>query len=283
MTKITHMMKKMMVLGDGAVGKTSLIRRFVLDSFDDDYIVTIGTKTTAKSLKINMQKEVIDLKLQIWDILGQKGYAKLHHTSFRGTNGVFMVADITRKETLCSLDNYWIPKLQLLVGNIPFIILANKSDLHNKAKLSREELREFASKHSAPFYLTSARNGENVDRAFYELGKRMFEVKDDMSPKPTKFKIMHPRIVAGDGKGKITRLIDRIIDDFCNENGDFDDAMPILRRQFEIAELDLNTPSIEALEIAIERLAKVERGYKKKVIVDENRARRLNWLEKINT
>ena len=97
MVKIKEMMKKMLVLGDGAVGKTSLIRRYVYDRFEDKYIATIGTKTSAKTLKIPTDQDPITLKLQIWDILGQKGYRKLHNSSFRGTHGVFMVADITIK------------------------------------------------------------------------------------------------------------------------------------------------------------------------------------------
>ncbi len=107
--------KKIILLGDGEVGKTSLIRRFVIDRYDDKYILTIGSKITAKSLQIGVDKKIYDLNIQIWDILGQKGFTKLHHSSFKGTDGVLMVADITRKDTLISLARYWIPKVQNLV------------------------------------------------------------------------------------------------------------------------------------------------------------------------
>lgn len=281
MTKIRSIIKKMCVLGDAAVGKTSLIRRFVMDRFDDKYIATIGTKTTAKAIQFATDKEILKLKLQIWDILGQKGYAKLHHSSFRGTNGVFMVADITRRDTLASLDNYWIPKVQHLVGNIPFVILANKSDLIKKAEFTRENLMKYAYKFKVPFYLTSAKNGHNVNLAFHELGKRMLQLKGFEPLKPGKSKIVHPRLLFGSEKGEITRIIDRIIDDFCKEFNDLEDAMPVVRRQFELAELDVNSPTIEALRRFVERLAAVDMSFKGRDIAKADFAKRLKWIEEI--
>ncbi|UCE36264.1 MAG: GTP-binding protein [Thermoplasmata archaeon] len=281
MTKVKNMMKKMLVLGEAAVGKTSLIRRFVLDRFDDKYIATIGTKTTAKVIEIPMDNELIKLKLQIWDILGQRGYSKLHKSSFRGTSGVFMVADITRKETLHSLEKYWIPKMQNIVGKIPFIILANKCDLLKKAEFSRDELKELATRYKVPFYQSSAKSGENVKQAFHTLGAYIISpkrVEPTMIAKPT---IIHPRLLFGSEKGEITRLIDRIIDDFCEEYADLEDAMPIIRRQIELAELDLNNPSLEALIRVVDRLAIVEMSFKKRQDAKMDHEKRLKWIEEI--
>ncbi|MEE9150577.1 MAG: Rab family GTPase, partial [Thermoplasmata archaeon] len=256
-----------------AVGKTSLIRKFVVDRFADDYIVTIGSKITAKELQITLDEEVTYLKLQIWDILGQKGYSKLHQSTFRGTNGVFMVADITRMQTLRSLKTYWIPEMQNIVGALPFIILANKSDLIENAEFKEKMLREFASKYRVPFYLTSAKSGENVNRAFYTLGKRLCKLKGAEPPKPSR-----PIVVEGK-KSKIADVIDRIIHDFCEEYSSLEDAMPVLRKQFEFAQLDLNNPTEEALIIAIERLAEVEMGFKKRKIAEANLIKRLKWIK----
>jgi small GTP-binding protein len=139
MADIREIQKKMILLGDGAVGKTSLIRRFVVDKFDDKYILTIGSKIMAKAIQIDSDNEAFYLKLQIWDILGQKGYTKLHESSFKGTDGVMMVADITRKETLESIRSYWLAEVRNIVGNVPFIILVNKSDLIKRAELNEKE------------------------------------------------------------------------------------------------------------------------------------------------
>ncbi len=278
MTSLKEVQKKIILLGDGAVGKTSLIKRFVVDKFDDKYIATIGTKITAKKLEIPFEKEVIYLKLQIWDILGQKGYTKLHHSSFRGTNGVFLVADVTRRASLNSISTYWIPKVQYLVGNVPYVILANKSDLLEYGEIKGPDLEEFASKYNVPYFFTSAKNGENVKQAFYTLGKSLLELKSPDSSKPQKAKIIHPRLLFEGEKSEIAMLIDKIIDDFRKGFGNIEDAMPIVRRQFEGAGLDPNNPSLEALILAIERLAEVEISFKRKEIAEENRIKRLKWV-----
>lgn len=278
MASLKEVQKKIILLGDGAVGKTSLIKRFVVDKFDDSYIATIGTKITAKKLEIPLDKEVIYLKLQIWDILGQKGYTKLHHSSFRGTNGVFLVADVTRRATLNSISTYWIPKVQYLVGNVPFVILANKCDLLEYGEIKGPELREFASKYNAPYFLTSAKNGENVKRAFYALGIYVLELKGIDPSKIQKAKIIHPRLLFEGEKSEIAMLIDKVIDDFRRGFANIEDAMPIVRKQFEGAGLDPNNPSLEALILAIERLAEVEISFKRKEIAEANRTKRLKWV-----
>jgi len=275
MRNLKEIQKKVILIGDGAVGKTSLIRRFVVDKFDDKYLLTIGSKITAKALEINNNGNTVYLKLQIWDILGQKGYTKLHHSTFKGTDGVFLVADITRRSTLESLERYWIPEVQNIVNNVPFLILANKSDLIEKAEFDEEELRNFSSKYRVPFYLTSAKSGDNVNRAFEVLGSRMIRHKVHESTRSSR-----PQIMAGE-KREIDSVIDRIIDDFCKEYGELEDAMPILRKQFELADLDLNSPKKDALTLAIENLANIEKGFKNEKVAEKNKQRRLRWVNEI--
>ncbi len=289
--------KKIILLGDGAVGKTSLIRRLVVDKFDDKYILTIGSKVTAKTIHIVLKDNpnykfasgiplgstdtpnlalVLILKLQVWDILGQKGYKRLHKSTFKGTDGVLFVADITRKDTLLSIENYWVPEVQSIVGYVPFVIMANKSDLMENAEFNGKDLGEFASKYKAPFFITSAKSGDNVRKAFYFLGKRMIEQKGGEIPTIKEIEIV------GEEKGEIVTLVDRIIDDFCESYDKFEEAMPILRRQFELAGLDLNRPILNALINAVDRLAKVEMGYQKKEIAEANRTKRLKWVKEVD-
>lgn len=275
MGNLKEIQKKIILIGDGAVGKTSLIRRFVVDKFDDKYLLTIGSKITAKALQINNNGDIVYLKLQIWDILGQKGYTKLHHSTFKGTDGVFLVADITRRSTLESLERYWIPEVQNIVNNVPFLILANKSDIIEKAEFDEEELRNFSSRYKVPFYFTSAKSGDNVNRAFEVLGLRMIRHKIRELTRPSK-----PQMMAGE-KREIDYVIDKIIDDFCKEYGELEDAMPILRKQFELAELDLNSPKKEALTRAIENLANIEKGFRNEKMAEKNRLRRLRWVNEI--
>ena len=96
--------RKVLMVGEGGVGKTSLIRRFVVDKFSDDYIVTIGTKVTKKDLRIDVGARTVDLSLMIWDVLGQKGYRGIQAASFDSARGVLLVYDVTRPETRDSLE-----------------------------------------------------------------------------------------------------------------------------------------------------------------------------------
>jgi small GTP-binding protein len=236
MANLNEVKKKIILLGDGAVGKTSLIRKFVVDRFDDNYLQTVGFKITQKEIQLKTDGEVHFLKMNIWDILGQKGYIQLHKSSLPGTAGVILVADITRKDTLKSIDKYWIPNVFNMIGSVPVLILANKMDLTDKAEFDEEDLRRFARKYDAPFFLTSAKTGENVKNAFATIGKTVLEFDGTQAPRPLKAGILQVE------KSDIAELIDKIINDFCQSYGRQEDAMPVLRKQFALAKLDLNHP-----------------------------------------
>jgi len=275
MSIIGEIKKKIIILGDGAVGKTSLIRRFVVDKFDDNYLLTVGFKITAKDLQVTLDRKHHYIKLQIWDILGQKGYVEMHKSSFPGTAGVMFVADITRKDTIESLDNYWIPNVENLIGEVPYIILANKSDLMADAEFTEEDLKKFAYKYGVPYYFTSAKSGENVEIAFNTIGKQILKSDETRIPKS-----LEPVTLTYE-KNPMIEILDKIIDDFCKEFGRYDDAMPVIRRQFELANFDFNNPTLEDLKNAIDRLAKVEIGFKDTADVEANRNKRLKWLKEI--
>ncbi len=277
MENIKEIKKKIILLGDGAVGKTSLIRKYVVDKFDDKYLLTVGFKITQKEIPVKVDKKIQYLKLNIWDILGQKGFIELHRSSLPGTSGCILVADITRKDTLKSIDNYWIPNVYNMVGPVPFVILGNKADLKEKAEFNEEELSIFAKRYGAPSFLTSAKTGENVKNAFLTLGHRILQADEFKKPKPMKAGIINVE------RNEVAELIDKIIDDFCSVYGRSEDAMPVLRKQFELAHLNLENPKIEAIAMAVNRLAKVEVAFKGVEISDLNRAKRLKWVKELRT
>jgi small GTP-binding protein len=174
---------KVILLGDGAVGKTSLIRRYVLDQFKDEYIQTIGTKVTKKEIKITaLNHQIVDTTMMIWDIMGQREYYKQHILQFNryrpqtkyymGTKGAIVVCDITRKTTLQNLP-LWVNSIFEEVGPIPLIFLANKADLKDNYQFTLEDLAQFARQYNSPAFITSAKSSENVDVAFYKLGESM--------------------------------------------------------------------------------------------------------------
>ncbi len=160
--------KKICLLGDGEVGKTSLIRRYVLDQFDDQYIQTFGAKVSKKVLEL----ENVNLTLMIWDVLGQKTQKALHSSYYAGANGALLVCDMTRPETLEHLK-HWSADLLEVSGEIPIVVLGNKCDLEMSTGL--QELEGFAATLGCPSMLTSARTGQNVQEAFLALGERLME------------------------------------------------------------------------------------------------------------
>ncbi|MFP4546384.1 MAG: Rab family GTPase, partial [Methanomassiliicoccales archaeon] len=115
--------RKVCLLGDGEVGKTSLVRRFVLDVFSDEYIKSFGTKVSKKVLDLGE----VELTLMIWDVLGQKS-SSLHQAYYKGANGALLVGDLTRKDTIADLER-WRNDLLQVTGEKPFLLVANKNDL----------------------------------------------------------------------------------------------------------------------------------------------------------
>jgi small GTP-binding protein len=166
---------KICLIGDVGVGKTSLIRRYVLDIFDDKYIATIGTKVTKKDVSVKNPKSGSDesVTLLIWDIMGQPSFREvLREAYFYGAQGAIAVCDVTSKESLTEL-RYWIKAMSATTGRVPIVFLGNKSDLKDEARVTLEDLEMFAKKHESPAMLTSAKTGFNVEQAFGQLVEEM--------------------------------------------------------------------------------------------------------------
>jgi small GTP-binding protein len=166
---------KVCFLGDWSIGKTSLIQKFVKNMFSENYLVTVGTRTSKKTIVIKkpeFQSE-INLTLLIWDIMGQISFRKILHPSyFKGAKGAFLVCDLTREDTLKHLDD-WVDSLFTEGNLMPTVFIANKSDLTDQYEFGVKEIERVASIYNSPFYITSAKTGENVERAFQALGEEI--------------------------------------------------------------------------------------------------------------
>ncbi len=166
--------KKICMFGDPGVGKTSLIRRFVVDNYDDKYISTIGTKVSKKIIELSIPSLNMDFSvtMQIWDVAGQKGYKVFHEIYLQGANAVLSVCDLTRRETFESLKGS--PSvITKHAGNVPLVFLFNKADLVDQAAITRDEIEQFQAVRKAPCYLTSAKTGDNVEEAFQKIAEML--------------------------------------------------------------------------------------------------------------
>ena len=168
---------KICLVGESAVGKTSLIRRFVFDEFDDKYIVTLGTKVTKKKVEIASPEGngPLEVQLLIWDIVGEQSFRQLLQESFfYGTHGIMGTCDLTRESTLSELNN-WMEIVMRVTDKIPVVFLGNKSDLAGQ-QVRAGDIKNLASGYeNSSTYLTSAKTGSNVEEAFRTLSQTILK------------------------------------------------------------------------------------------------------------
>jgi len=160
---------KVIIVGEAAVGKTSLVIRFVSNRFKKDYRSTIGTNIYSKEIELPRMENI---SLNLWDIAGQERWARMRHRYYRGSHGAIIVGDLTRPNTFEQIKEFWIPDLRKFLSNIPIILIGNKNDLENQVSLNKvKEMEEEMNAVSG--IITSAKTGENVEDAFKILTKEI--------------------------------------------------------------------------------------------------------------
>ncbi|MHA2227536.1 MAG: Rab family GTPase [Candidatus Hodarchaeales archaeon] len=162
---------KVLVVGEGAVGKTTLINRFCLGTFQSNYKATIGVDIFSKEVRIKEKDKDLRVKLQIWDIAGQAMFRQFRMKFFANAQGALLVFDVTVPSTLENL-NKWVADMQESTKQtIPTIVLGNKTDLTELHSVSSEDVQKFLDQHNnvSYYFPTSALSGENVETAFSEL------------------------------------------------------------------------------------------------------------------
>lgn len=159
--------KKICMIGGSAVGKTSLVERFVKGIFSDKYLTTVGVKISKKTVAPN--GEPVDLLL--WDLNGEDRFQKLSTSYIRGSAGFFLVVDGTRKETF---DKALVlhHKTVAEIGDVPFLVIINKSDLSHEWDVQDADLEDLKER-GWDYLLTSAKTGTGVEEAFMTLTKQL--------------------------------------------------------------------------------------------------------------
>ena len=265
--KSKRYIKKVALIGDSAVGKTSLIRRFVIDVFDDKYIATIGAKVSKRDIEYSQPDKTVYLTLMMWDILGQKDYKKMRTQGLTGAHGVIVVADIGRLDTVKSVEEFWFPEIWETVPGAPILMVGNKKDLVIPNSPGEQALRKISERAEIPMLLCSAKTGENVGASFMKLGQMMLasEFADKKAAEPT------PESLA--------QAIDDVVNDFCEQYGDTTRAMEMIESEFTKAKVNVNSPTKESLLMAIEYLSDIERDVHGRDVSEVNKLRRWKMID----
>lgn len=159
--------KKVCLVGDFAVGKTSLIERFAHHQFSSTYSTTIGAKVYTKRIDGMAERS---LKLAIWDIAGAEPFSHIQESYLGGCSGAILVCDLTRRTTLVKLTSY-VERLVSLEPQMHLFLAANKLDIKQLRQIDDAELREQSQALGARCFLVSAKTGAGIEKLFLELGK----------------------------------------------------------------------------------------------------------------
>ncbi|CAG5007307.1 unnamed protein product [Parnassius apollo] len=162
---------KVVLLGEGCVGKTSLLLRYIEDKFNDKHLTTLQATFLNKKLNINGKR----INLSIWDTAGQEKFHALGPIYYRNSNGAILVYDITDEDSFGKVKN-WVKELKKMLGSdIVLIIAGNKIDLEHERTVPLEEAESYSTMVGAKHYYTSAKLNQGVEELFLDLTREMVE------------------------------------------------------------------------------------------------------------
>jgi small GTP-binding protein len=167
---------KMVVVGNGSVGKTSLVLQYCEKKFSENYIMTIGSNFAIKSLSLDSTTNV---KLQIWDLAGQQHFSFVRPPFYRGASGTVYVFDITNRDSFENILE-WKREVETVVQSKPSVLVGNKCDLADERVVSKKEGELLAEKIGPTclgYYETSAKTGINLDDMFHKLVHTVIDKK----------------------------------------------------------------------------------------------------------
>jgi small GTP-binding protein len=248
--------KKIMVLGDHNVGKTSICKH-AFNSYDERYVDTIGSRVSKKVMNVNHPKCRYIVNMMIWECKEKM--------EMKEADGAFMVYDVTNRGSMERMENYWIPAFKNVNNNASMVFVANKWNLKEG---DYDDFLEV--KYHSPCVLISAKTGENIDFVFEEMGK--------MLAKPYYY---NEKRLFVPGKLKPGEAYTLIASSFINSVGSKDPALPILVHECRTGDINPEKISKKDLSLLIQKLSEIERGFLDSYTVKKNMMERKGITEKI--
>ncbi|XP_002737035.1 ras-related protein Rab-21-like [Saccoglossus kowalevskii] len=172
---------KVVLLGEGAVGKTSVVLRYVENKFNEKHISTLQASFLTKKLNIGGKR----VNLAIWDTAGQERFHALGPIYYRDSNGAILVYDITDEDSFQKVKN-WVKELRKMLGNdIALCIAGNKIDLEKERHVPVADAESYAASVGAKHFHTTAKLNKGIEEMFLDLSKRMIERQSEDTHKST--------------------------------------------------------------------------------------------------
>jgi len=171
----TDAIYKVIVIGDPAVGKTSLLTEFATNQFEEKYLPTVGVSILKEPIELEDMNATVTL--MFWDIAGQPQFYMLHRPYFNGADGILLVFDTTRSSTFSNVNNWYSSAVKYGLSGVPRILIGNKVDLKDERKIILPMAEHLSEKLNAPYFETSALTGENVKVVFQKIAELVYKSK----------------------------------------------------------------------------------------------------------
>ena len=171
----TDAIYKVIVIGDPAVGKTSLLTKFATNKFEEKYLPTIGVSILKEP--IELEDKNVKVTLMFWDIAGQPQFYMLHRPYYNGADGIILVFDITRSSTFSNINNWYSSAVKYGLSGVPRILIGNKVDLNDERKIILPMAEHLSEKLNAPYFETSALTGDKVKQVFQKIAELVYKSK----------------------------------------------------------------------------------------------------------
>ena len=237
-----RIIKKIALVGDVMVGKTSLFFRYLNNAFSDDYKETIGVNIGKKDVKIYINGVERDVTLLVWDIFGSHLHGEVRRLALENVDAVIIVSDLTNESSLNSTIEFWLPSISEMTDVFSIYFALNKSDLITQKELNTKKAAFFSSlKDNAGIldekkvYLTSAKNSTGVNEIFEDIAENVALTKSSKNHYEGELELKSVNLT---GSNTLENVFDRIVADVISLFDDKSKAQDILQESYKQSTLN---------------------------------------------